>query len=75
MIVDATHTGILKPDPRAYAAVTEALGLPAGECVFVDDQKRNADGGVRAGMQVVHFDVLRPAASFATARELLGLSS
>lgn len=74
VIVDATHTGILKPDPRAYAAVTEALGLPAGECVFVDDQKRNADGGVRAGMQVVHFDVLRPAASFATARELLGLS-
>ena len=63
----------LKPDPRAYAAVTEALGLPAGECVFVDDQKRNADGGVRAGMQVVHFDVLRPAASFAQARELLGI--
>ena len=74
VIVDATYTGILKPDPRAYAAVTEALGLPAGECVFVDDQKRNADGGVRAGMQVVHFDVLQPAASFATAGELLGLS-
>lgn len=72
-IVDATYTGILKPDPRAYAAVTEALGLPAGECVFVDDQKRNADGGVKAGMQVVHFDVLRPGDSFAKARALLGL--
>ncbi|MGS5085597.1 HAD family hydrolase [Hydrogenophaga sp. A37] len=73
LIVDATYTGILKPDPRAYAAVTEALGLPASACVFVDDQKRNADGGVKAGMQVVHFDVLQPAASFAKARELLGL--
>lgn len=73
LIVDATYTGILKPDPRAYAAVTAALGLPAGECVFVDDQKRNADGGVKAGMQVVHFDVLQPAGSFAKARELLGL--
>lgn len=71
--VDATYTGILKPDPRAYAAVTEALGLPAHDCVFVDDQKRNADGGVKAGMQVVHFDVLHPAASFQRARELLGL--
>lgn len=71
--VDATYTGILKPDPRAYAAVTEALGLPAHDCVFVDDQKRNVDGGVKAGMQVVHFDVLQPAASFAQARELLGL--
>lgn len=74
VIVDATYTSILKPDPRAYAAVTEALGLPANECVFVDDQKRNADGGVKAGMQVVHFDVLNPAASFASVRELLGLS-
>ena len=73
VIVDATYTGILKPDPRAYSAVTEALGLMAGECVFVDDQKRNADGGVTAGMQVVHFDVLQPAVSFAKARELLGL--
>jgi putative hydrolase of the HAD superfamily len=73
LIVDATYTGILKPDPRAYAAVTEALGLPAGECVFVDDQKRNADGGVKAGMRVVHFDVLQPAASFDTARRLLSL--
>jgi putative hydrolase of the HAD superfamily len=73
VIVDATYTGILKPDPRAYAAVTDALGLAAGDCVFVDDQKRNADGGVKAGMQVVHFDVLQPGASFAQARELLGL--
>lgn len=75
VIVDATYTGILKPDPCAYGAVTEALGLPAGECVFVDDQKRNADGGVKAGLQVVHFDVLQPAASFAKARELLGLGA
>lgn len=73
LIVDATYTGILKPDPRAYAAVTEGLGLPASECVFVDDQRRNADGGLKVGMQVVHFDVLQPAASFAKARELLGL--
>lgn len=75
LIVDATYTGILKPDPRAYAAVTEALGLPAGECVFVDDQKRNADGGVRAGMRVAHFDVLRPAASYQQALEMLGVDA
>lgn len=73
VLVDATYTGILKPDPRAYALVTEALGMSAADCVFVDDQKRNADGGVRAGMQVVHFDVLRPAESFAEARRLLGV--
>ena len=37
VIVDASHTGILKPDPRAFGLVTEALGLPAEDCVFVDD--------------------------------------
>jgi putative hydrolase of the HAD superfamily len=74
VIVDATYTGILKPDPRAYAIVTEALGLPASECVFVDDQQRNADGGARAGLQVVHFDVLHPASSFAHALDRLGVA-
>ncbi|MER9917779.1 MULTISPECIES: HAD-IA family hydrolase [unclassified Mesorhizobium] len=66
-IVDATYTGILKPDPRAYALVTEALGLPSGACVFVDDQQRNVDGGRAAGMRTVHFDVARPALSYAEA--------
>ncbi|ESZ09901.1 HAD-IA family hydrolase [Mesorhizobium sp. M1060] len=66
-IVDATDTRILKPDPRAYALVTEALGLPARACVFVDDQQRNVDGGRAAGMRTVHFDVARPALSYAEA--------
>jgi len=73
VIVDATYTQILKPDPRAYALCTEALGLPAAACVFVDDQKRNADGGIRAGMQVVHFDVQHPGESFGRALDLLGV--
>jgi putative hydrolase of the HAD superfamily len=41
LIVDATYTGILKPDPRAYAFVTDGLALPANACLFVDDQIRN----------------------------------
>jgi putative hydrolase of the HAD superfamily len=66
-IIDATHTGILKPDPRAYGFVTEALGLPAGACVFVDDQQRNVDGGRAVGMRTVHFDVARPELSYVEA--------
>ncbi|MFI8614582.1 HAD-IA family hydrolase [Acidovorax sp. NPDC077693] len=74
VIVDATYTGVLKPDPRAYAAVTDALGIPAQACVFVDDQLRNIQGGLRAGLQAVHFDVLHPAASFGRALDLLGVA-
>lgn len=74
-IVDATYTGILKPDPRAYAAVTTALGLPAEACVFVDDQKRNVEGAVRAGMRTVHFDVRQPADGYRQALALLGIET
>jgi putative hydrolase of the HAD superfamily len=72
-IVDATHTGILKPDARAYAAAAEALGVAAPDCVFVDDQPRNVEGALRAGMQAVHFDVTQPAASYRHALALLGI--
>jgi len=74
VIVDATHTGILKPDPRAYASMSEALGLAAGNCVFVDDQARNAAGAERAGMRVVHFEVRDPRRSFSEALAHFGLA-
>ncbi len=74
LIVDATHTNVLKPDPRAYAFVTDGLGLPAGACIFVDDQFTNIDGARRAGMKTVHFDVRNPAAGYGEALALLGLA-
>lgn len=73
LIVDASHTGILKPDPRAYAAVTDGLRVAAADCVFVDDQLRNVVGARRAGMQVVHFDVRRPVDGYRQALALLGI--
>lgn len=74
VIVDATYTGILKPDPRAYAACLDQLGLPAGSCVFVDDQRRNIAGAEAVGLPHVHFDVADPAASYSQALRMLGLS-
>jgi len=43
-LVDATHTGILKPDPRAYRLALEALDISAERILFVDDQLRNVEG-------------------------------
>ncbi|TPJ79089.1 HAD-IA family hydrolase [Mesorhizobium sp. B2-6-2] len=73
-IVDATYTHTLKPDLRAYAMVGEALQLSLATCVFVDDQKRNVDGAVAAGMLAVHFDVAEPARSYAEALGHFGLA-
>ncbi|MFM7505005.1 MAG: HAD-IA family hydrolase [Rubrivivax sp.] len=66
-VVDATYTGILKPDPRAYQAVLDALGVRAGEAVFVDDQLRNVLGARALGIPTVHFDVTQPADSYGQA--------
>lgn len=74
-IIDATYTKILKPDPRAFAFVTEALGVAAEDCVFVDDQPKNLRGGDAFGMVTVPFDVTKPAESYAQARRLLGMKA
>lgn len=73
LIVDATYTGILKPDPRAYAFVTEGLALAASGCVFVDDQIKNIRGAQLAGFRTIHFDVTQPTESYRAALEHFGL--
>ena len=72
-LIDATHTHILKPDPRAYALGCEALGLTPAEVVFVDDQPRNIEGARRAGLDTVQFDVTNPGSSLAEVEARLGL--
>ena len=74
VIVDATHTKILKPDPRAYRAVCDALELTPQTCVFVDDQERNIKGAIACGMPTVWFDVRHPRDSYRQALHLLGLA-
>jgi len=71
-IIDATYTKILKPDPRAYGMICDALDLSADKFVFVDDQYRNIKGAIDFGMQTVHFDVRNPRDSYAEAIQKLG---
>ncbi len=73
VIVDATYTNILKPDARAYQLCLDELNLPAADCVFVDDQKKNVDGALALHIPTIHFDVTRPAQSYAAALSLLGV--
>jgi putative hydrolase of the HAD superfamily len=39
--VFSNEIGVRKPRPEAFAALTEALGLPPRETVFIDDSARN----------------------------------
>ena len=72
-IVDATHTKILKPDPRAYELALKALDLTAQEVVFIDDQRRNVGGGEAAGMRSLHLDITNHRACIDEARVILEL--
>ncbi|MDH4389898.1 MAG: HAD-IA family hydrolase [Aquabacterium sp.] len=74
LIVDATCTGILKPDPRASALCTQQLGVAPGDCVFVDDQLRNVEGAQSVGMPAVWFDIGHPRDACAQVARLLGLA-
>ncbi len=73
VIHDATYTGILKPDRRAYLNCVADLGIEASQVVFVDDQPRNIHGAQQAGLRTVQFDVHNPADSYQQALKLLAV--
>jgi putative hydrolase of the HAD superfamily len=72
-IVDATHTKILKPDPRAYQLGLAALRATPEQTLFVDDQIRNVRGAESVGIPSLHYDVRRPAAMMKEIRARLPL--
>lgn len=45
--------GYAKPEPEAYQAVTEQLGVTPEECIFIDDIKRYCDGAEALGMRTI----------------------
>ena len=75
VIVDASLTGVMKPDPAAFRGATEALGLPAEQIVFLDDMPWNVEGARQAGMTAIRVHWDDPGPALDTARNLLGLGS
>ena len=73
-LVDASVTGIMKPDPAAYRLALEALGLPPDRVLFVDDQPKNVAGAEAVGIPAVRFDPTDVPGSFTALRRRLGLS-
>lgn len=45
---------VRKPDPRAYELLQQALGLPPGEIVFIDDSLRNIEACRELGFNGIH---------------------
>jgi FMN phosphatase YigB (HAD superfamily) len=54
VVVISGDVGMAKPGREIYELTADRLGLPPGECVFVDDLIGNVRGAVAAGMVGVH---------------------
>jgi putative hydrolase of the HAD superfamily len=52
-VVISGEVGLYKPQPEIFAMGAEKVGLPAGECVFVDDLRENCAGAEAVGMTAV----------------------
>ncbi len=65
VVIDGSHSHILKPERAAYGAAIKAMDMPAAQILFVDDQFRNIAGGHEAGLQTQLFELRDPAGSIA----------
>jgi epoxide hydrolase-like predicted phosphatase len=54
-VVISAEIGLMKPDPAAYHAVLERLGVAPQQAIFVDDFPANVDGARAVGLEAVRF--------------------
>jgi len=73
VVIDGSHTKILKPDAAAYRAAADALQLPMAQLLFVDDQFRNIVGAQAVGLQCEYFDLRDTVGCIAAIAARLGL--
>ena len=52
-IVISGEVGLRKPDPEVFRMAADRLGLPPGDCVFVDDLASNIQAAEAVGMHGV----------------------
>jgi putative hydrolase of the HAD superfamily len=56
LVVDSGFVGMRKPEPEIYELTLERLGgIPAEECLFVDDNDVNCAAARELGMAAVHY--------------------
>ena len=47
------ESGFIKPQAEAFGVMAKQLGVDLNECVFIDDQQRNVNGAITAGMPAI----------------------
>lgn len=55
VVVDSSHVGMRKPDPRIYELTCERIGVPPEACVFIDDNLDNVEAARALGIESIRF--------------------
>jgi putative hydrolase of the HAD superfamily len=63
LVIDSAFVGMRKPEPAIYELTLARLGVPADECLFVDDLEDNCAGAQAVGMHAVRYRDVGQAAS------------
>ena len=56
-VVCSAVVGLAKPEHAIYRLAAERLGLPVGECIFIDDSRRNVVAAEEVGMTAIYYRV------------------
>ena len=71
-IVISGQVGLRKPDPAIFEMAIERIGLPASDCLFVDDLHHNIEAAEEAGLRgVLHEEA---SGTIPELEQLLGVS-
>jgi putative hydrolase of the HAD superfamily len=57
-VVVSSEIRHVKPEPEAFHAVLEKLGVAPEKALMIDDNERNVEGAIKAGMAGYHFTSL-----------------
>jgi putative hydrolase of the HAD superfamily len=70
LVIDSAFVGMRKPEAQIFELTVERIGLPAAECLLVDDLEPNIEGAREFGMGAVHYR--EPEQAIADVRAALG---
>jgi sugar-phosphatase len=71
VLVTAEMVSAGKPDPEGYLRAAGALGVPAGDCLVVEDAPAGVRAAVAAGMRVIAVATTHPAAELVEAERIV----
>jgi putative hydrolase of the HAD superfamily len=60
-VIESAKAGVRKPDPRIYTMMTDALGVDAARCVYLDDLGINLKPARELGMRTIKVGEAAPA--------------